>query len=195
MEKEELMILLLKLMKKNNIKAIIFDLDDTLYPEEQFVESGFRIVSKYISQKYKLNDGEVLNILKKDFKKGLRKKNFDVLLKKLNLKKINVQKLIKIYRNHYPSSIFLYPDVKKIFKKIKNKFKIGLITDGEKITQKNKIFVLGIEKYFDEILITSILGKKYFKPSKKAFELLLKKFKVLPKESVYIGDNSLKDFI
>ena len=54
MEKEELMILLLKLMKKNNIKAIIFDLDDTLYPEEQFVESGFRIVSKYIYQKYKL---------------------------------------------------------------------------------------------------------------------------------------------
>jgi len=56
------------------IKAIIFDLDDTLYPEKKFIMSGFRAVAKYLSKKHKLNYNEVFKILKKDFKKRLRKK-------------------------------------------------------------------------------------------------------------------------
>ena len=84
-------------MKKlNNLKAIVFDLDDTLYPEMEFVMSGFRAVAKYLAKKYKLSSSKIFNILKSDFKKGIREKNFNFLLEKLNLSKKELKSLIKI---------------------------------------------------------------------------------------------------
>jgi len=73
------------------IKAILFDLDDTLYPEKQFVMSGFQVVSQYLSQKYNFESDNIFNILKDDFEKGLRRRNFDVLLQKLGLNNENVE--------------------------------------------------------------------------------------------------------
>ncbi len=177
------------------IKTIIFDLDDTLYPEKEFVESGFKAVAKYISKKYGIHYNKIFNILKKNFKQGLRKKNFDKLLKKINLNKERVQKLVKIYRNHNPKSISLYSNSEKILKELKNDFKICLITDGWKTSQDNKISALKIRKYFDEILISNNPEKNNWKQSGKPFKNILRKMKIKPTEVIYIGDNPLKDFI
>ena len=38
------------------IKAILFDLDDTLYEEKQFVKSGFIKVAEFIEYKFKINE-------------------------------------------------------------------------------------------------------------------------------------------
>ena len=69
------------------IKAILFDLDDTLYEEKQFVAGGFKTVAEYLSIKYRVDYDKVFKILKDAFEKGLRRKNFDVLLKKLAIEK------------------------------------------------------------------------------------------------------------
>ena len=37
------------------MKVIIFDLDNTLYPEETYVQSGFKAVARYLSNKYDCN--------------------------------------------------------------------------------------------------------------------------------------------
>ena len=39
------------------IKAIIFDLDDTLYPEYEYVKSGFLTVSSLLKEKFGIEDG------------------------------------------------------------------------------------------------------------------------------------------
>ena len=41
-------------MQKNLIKVIIFDLDDTLYEEKKFVQSGFLAVAGYIKEQFKV---------------------------------------------------------------------------------------------------------------------------------------------
>ena len=99
---------------------------------------------------------------------------------------------------YYPHRSFLdyfdYDKKKavKILKSIKsNGGKIGLITDGRSITQRNKLKALRIEKYFDLLIISSEIGES--KPSSKAF---LKVMNELPaKEYFYIADNFKKDFI
>lgn len=40
-------------------KAVIFDLDDTLYQEEEYVKSGFLHVSRFISEKTSLDKNYV----------------------------------------------------------------------------------------------------------------------------------------
>ncbi|MFA7715233.1 MAG: HAD family hydrolase, partial [Candidatus Paceibacterota bacterium] len=177
------------------IKAIIFDLDDTLYPEREAVESGFKAVSRYISNKHGLDYNMVLNVLVEGFKEGLRKKNFDIFLENLGIEDESIFDLVEIYRGHNPISIFLYPDAKKVLEWAKEKFKIGLITNGPEIFQNNKISALGIREYFDKIFISGALGEDYCKPSKKPYDIILNKLKVKPEEAVYVGDNPLKDFI
>ena len=45
------------------IKAILFDLDDTLYEEMQFVKGGFKAVSLYISEYNNINQGVFYQLL------------------------------------------------------------------------------------------------------------------------------------
>ena len=42
------------------IKAVIFDLDDTLISESEYIKSGFESVSKEISNKYNLDYKDVV---------------------------------------------------------------------------------------------------------------------------------------
>lgn len=175
-------------------KALLFDLDDTLYEEKQFVISGFRMTSQYLSEKYKVEYDKIFKILRKDFEKGLRGKNFNILLRKLNLENESVKNLIQIYREHTPS-ISLYPDAEIILKELKsNKFKLGLITDGYINTQRNKLFILGIVDYFDVILINNV-EKNLSKKDKICFEKAVSKLEVKPEKAIYVGDNPLKDFV
>jgi len=177
------------------IKVIIFDLDDTLYPEREFAMSGFKKVSRYLAKKYKLSFSAVFNILKNDFDAGIRGKNFNLLLKKLKLSQPELKNLINIYRNHKPE-IKLYPDAKKILNFLKNrKFKIALISDGRTKTQKNKLKSLKINNVFNPIIVSDSFGRKYRKPHQKTFLIALKKLGVKPQEAVYIADNPAKDFI
>ena len=178
-----------------NIKAVVFDLDDTLYPEYEFVMSGFLVVAKYLSKKYKLNGLRIFDILKSDFKKGVRERNFNLLLEKFHLPEKELKKLISIYRSHKPK-IELFLEAEKLLKHLQNKkIKIALISDGFVGTQRNKIEALKIEKYFQVITLSDELGINYRKPNTKPFNLTLKKLSVKPSEAVYIADNPQKDFI
>jgi putative hydrolase of the HAD superfamily len=176
------------------IKAVIFDLDGTLYNERDFVESGFRVATRYISTKYDLDFDKVYTTLVSDFESGLRGKNFDVLVEKLNLPHEEVSNLIEIYRKHKPN-ISLCPDAEVILRELKGKLKLGLITDGWQETQRNKISALNLEPYLDIVIINDTLDKEYWKPSKKSFQVMLDRLGVQAPEAVYVGDNPVKDFI
>lgn len=186
--------LLIDYNKAKKVKACIFDLDGTLYNERDFVKSAFRAVERHISHKYSLNFEVVHDILTGDFENGLRGKNFDILLEKLHLSNEEVPNLVQIYRKHRPK-ICPFPDAESILKEFRGRFRLGLITDGWRETQENKISALNLKHYFDAIIINDIALNKHLKPSKKSFQLMMNKLKVKTFESIYIGDNPAKDFI
>lgn len=178
------------------IKAVVFDLDDTLISEKQYVKSGFREVSKFISNKYNLNQEEVFNIMLQIFEESSK----DVFNRVLNNFRIEYAKeeilcLIKIYREHIPEIEF-FGDVIPTLNKLRSKgIKIGIITDGYKETQSRKLEVLKCYELFDEIIMTDELGREFWKPHEKAYRLIAEKLGVNLNEMIYIGDNISKDFI
>jgi len=178
------------------MKAILFDLDDTLYPEIKFIESGFNSVATYLQSRYHLNKNDIVSQMFEILKKNGRGKIFDTLLKNLGLyTEDKVQLLVYIYRSHVPS-IKLYPDVLTVLKYLKNYGAcLGIITDGMASVQKNKVSALNAQALFDLILYTDELGKEHWKPSTLPFKLALDLLQVSPDEAVYIGDNINKDFI
>lgn len=175
------------------IKLIIFDLDDTLYPEIEFVKSGFRIVSERIEKDFSIDKDYIFHKLWEEFIRD-RKFVFNRVLRNIGLyNEEYLNELITLYRTHRPL-ISLYDDAKTILPILRDKFYLGIITDGYPTTQRLKVESLGIEKYFKKIIYTWEEGEYYSKPSSKAFVDMLNYFSCTSKQAVYIGDNIEKDF-
>ena len=105
---------------------------------------------------------------------------------------ISVADCLKIYREHYPN-IKLEKGVKKYLEELKeDDAKLGVITDGRTLTQRNKIKALGLEGFFDVEIISEEFGSE--KPSAKNYEAVMNK---IPERNmfVYVGDNPAKDFL
>ena len=170
---------------KKEIKGVIFDLDDTLYSEKDYVRSGFKAVSDYLR-------GDYEERLWRFFTEG--KPAVDGLLKELE-REDEKAKCLDVYRTHTPD-ISLYPGVKELLNELKGKgYKVGIITDGRPEGQRNKIKALGLETLVDDIVITDELGGVQFrKPCDIAFRIIQTRWRMSPDNIVYIGDNADKDF-
>lgn len=178
------------------IKGIVFDLDDTLISELDYIKSGYRVVSNVMSRDYKLNSKKIYETMLSEFYNS-PKKVFNRILEKYNINydDMYIKKLVKIYRNHIPS-IAVYNDVIPAIAILKGQgYKLGIITDGYKESQRKKLDIIGISKYFDYIILTDELGREYWKPSEKSFELMAEKLGLNYNELIYLGDNEEKDFI
>lgn len=168
----------------NDIDVVIFDLDDTLYPEKQYVKSGYKKIAEYFEKP------EMTNDLWTAFEN--KQPAIDVVLEKYGLldKK---EEALKIYRNQMPD-IRLYDGVLDMINRIKEKKRIGIITDGRPEGQRAKIEALKLEG-IKCIITDEIGGVETRKPNPKAFEMMQEYFKVPFDKMVYIGDNIKKDFI
>jgi len=178
------------------VKVLVFDLDDTLYNEIEYVKSGFKSVSSYFANTYDINEYQFymdcLDILQT---KG-RGEVFDEVLKKYNIFSYkNLKKAISLYRSHNPN-IILPTESIEILQYYKNKnIPLYLVTDGNKIVQAKKVEALGLKEYLKFIYITHRYGKNNAKPSTYCFEKIAKREKVKYSDIVYIGDNINKDFV
>jgi putative hydrolase of the HAD superfamily len=174
------------------IKLIIFDLDDTLFRERDFVISGFRAVTEYVGRKYKTNKFFYQNLINIFDEQG-RGKVFDAVLNKYGIIGKNiVNELVEVYRNHNPK-IKLWAGGKKVLSFLSKKYILVLMTDGAEKTQKNKVKFLKIENFFKKIVYTDSYGAT--KPDTLLYIRILNKFKIKPQEVLAIGDNPEKDFI
>jgi putative hydrolase of the HAD superfamily len=178
----------------DNIKAVIIDLDDTLYPEEEFIYSGFKAVSLYLQQKGIVKK-DLYSLMLQNFKSGNRTEIFNEALKSENIepKEELVNSLIKMYRSHKPD-ISLFTDAVFFLDRIHGQKKLGLLTDGYLNVQKNKVAALGIEHLFNIIVYTDEMGRDFWKPHQAGYEKIMNKLIVTGNECIYIGDNPVKDF-
>jgi len=170
-------------IKINETTVIVFDLDDTLYNELDFLKSAYQ----YIAQQLEPEDWRPLFV----FMFSLYRSNenvFNVIANKYNLDSAT---LIKMYRSHTPN-ITVFKGVRNRLEEIKRKKgKIGIITDGRSKTQRAKINALGISDLVDNIVISEEIGSE--KPS-------LANFKIMEDNLsgdiyYYMADNLKKDFI
>ncbi len=170
----------------NSAKGVIFDLDDTLYSEKQYVKSGYKKIAEYIGHQ------EAEEKLWNYFLEG--KPAIDAYLIEIGAENKKAE-CLDIYRSQMPE-INLYDDVAELFQSLKeNDIKVGIITDGRPEGQRNKIKALGLEKLVDDIIITDELGGVQFrKPNDISFRIMQCRWRVPFEQMVYIGDNLGKDF-
>jgi len=177
------------------IRAVVFDLDDTLYPEVEYVRSGYRVVAAALAGE-KLDQNQIYDLLWREFESGDRRRVFNAVLRHIGKEDSpeEIARLIEIYRQHQPE-LTLDRDVREILKTLKSQFKLGLVTDGFLPAQKLKVQALDLASHFDAICYTEELGREYWKPATKAFEMMSCTLQCDPQHCVYVADNPAKDFI
>jgi putative hydrolase of the HAD superfamily len=161
-------------------KVFVFDLDDTLYSESNFELSGIKYVYNYLK----------INTIDLDCLLNNRTNWIEQIVSNSN-NSFTKQLILELYRNHKPQ-IELYKSAKLFLEKlISFKSEMSLITDGRSITQRNKLIALGIESYFNNIIISEEIKSE--KPSEINYKMTMSE--EINKEYVYIADNTQKDFV
>ena len=168
-------------MKKRRVlntmqSAIIFDLDETLLDEKTYRIHLFQKLLKYTE--YKNKNFNHRNIKNYSLNRSIKNESFSNL------------------RNIYYSSSYI-PLIKnslKILQKLKKKYLLCLITDGNELHQFNKIYFSGLLELIEPRNIIINSKKKFMKPSINSYQNIILLNNLNPEKSYYVGDNPKKDF-
>jgi putative hydrolase of the HAD superfamily len=175
------------------LKAWIFDLDDTLYPEREYVHSGFRAVGRWAEERLRLSQPIVAAQLMALFDGGFRTDAFQWWLSEQGLPESMLAEMVQTYRSH-PPQIALFPETDRVLDELKNNFRLGLLTEGRRAAQEAKIRALGLERWIDAAVILGEEDRAEWKPSRKPFDRILGMLALAGADAAYVGDNPSKDF-
>ena len=180
--------------RMQGIQVVVFDLDDTLYFEDEYVHSGFQAVADFLRVQAEVDSRMVFEFCWQQHISGQRGHIFDAVKEHFEIA-APVSELVQVYRTHAPQ-IRLTADVDALLKRLRlNAFKLAVITDGPLVMQQAKVKALGLHNKVDCVICTDQYGKEHWKPHPKAFLEIMHAFAVPGHACVYIGDNPIKDFI
>lgn len=173
---------------------VVFDLDDTLYPEREFVREGLQAAAillepsardRFVAEAWRLFDDEG--------RRGVRLILTQAAEAMIGTAK-DIDMLERAYRQHRPK-IAPRPGMQALLQRLRNSAKLAVLSDGRHEEQKRKWQALSIQDFFDDVVFTDALGREYWKPSVACFEQLQQAHQVPAGRCVYIGDNLEKDFV
>lgn len=193
----------------SEIKAVLFDLDNTLYPTKQLYDGGLRVMFLYLQTEklfswtweefYTINlqVREELEIL---YGKSPLSQERIIRIKKI-LQKLDIsydikflQKMYKIYSDYLFANIQIEEWVVELLENLKNKnIKLAIISDGNTDRKIQKLEKLKLIDYFDTIVCSDMLWVS--KPSSEPFLETLNDLWLTTDEVLYIWDNPVNDII
>lgn len=177
------------------IRAAVFDLDDTLYLERQYVRSGYKHVSEQLADD-EAKRRELFDFLWDLFKEEGSQDAFEMLYDEYPeiCNGRTADDLLDEFHEHTPN-INLMPRMGSLLEKLHSRgVRLAVIADGAPVAQQRKIEALGLADKLDEIVVTDTWGEEYRKPHERAFRHLTSEFELQPNELAYVADDPEKDF-
>ena len=154
------------------IEAVLFDLDDTLYPEEEYRRSGLTHLAGILG-----NPDHVLRLLEAfDHHRGHPVHDVITLM------------LVE-YRNHKPN-ISPHPEVVSVLEGLRKNYHLGLVTDDPAGTQLRKVDALGIAGCFDHVMAAQ---PPHLKPTRRPYLSMTEALSVDPRHTVFVGSHPATD--
>src|SRR5262249_42569648 len=149
-------------------RAIIFDLDDTLYPYDSFVQSGFAAAAAWLSDRMDIPRQTIIDLARRAHDQGERGREFQRLCHRLQLPVSLVPALVNIVRQHDPK-IHLPEDSRATLAILRRTWRVGVLTNGLPEVQRRKVRALGLEPDVNAIVYAADCGSGLGKPDPAAF--------------------------
>jgi putative hydrolase of the HAD superfamily len=189
------------------IKAVIFDLDDTLYLEGDYVRSGFTAIAQWLVSKNPRRDGRSLKWVLMDYEWDLWNEfntdpehAFEHYAQKWLNKNPNsgmfpeelAGMMTEIFRSSQPE-IQPCADVTKTLTRLSQHWKLGLLGDGEPTRGQQKLDHLGIAHFFSKVMFAGS-NPAWQKPSSDGYGVMIDSLACRAAESIYVADDPTRDF-
>ena len=186
-------------------KAVLFDLDNTLYdydsPHKKALKAVYKVLKKHVKvsfakflKLYSLSKKEIHKELSGTASAHNRILYFQRLLEKTH-KTIKPEIILRLYNTYWNTllnNMKLRKGALKVLKTLKSKgIKVALVTDLTTHIQLRKLKKLKIGDYVDVFVTSEEAGNE--KPHQIMFLLTLKKLGIQPKDALMVGDNPLTD--
>ena len=199
--------------------GVILDLDDTLYPREQFVLSGFAAVAKHIAAMDADHKGPRRNdpapqgcgadlhdprgegriaadaaflALIDAYDGSGRGHEFQALCRRFDLSLDVIPELVAVFREHRPS-LWLRPGVvDTLYRLRRDGWRIAILTNGLPSVQAAKIDALGLRRLVDVVLYAEEYAPGG-KPAAAAFRAVLSRLNLPASSCIAVGDDPLCD--
>jgi putative hydrolase of the HAD superfamily len=174
-------------------RVAVFDVDDTLYLERDYVRSGFFAVAAWAEESLGLSG--LFDVAWGLFLTGTRNTTLTDAFTLLGRPTSGAEAAtaVAVYREHEPD-IRMCPDAADLLDRIGATTQIAIITDGPATSQRAKINALGLASRAELIVVTAEHGADWGKPSTHAFRHVQQQLAAAPDACIYVADNPSKDF-
>lgn len=171
---------------------MIFDLDDTLYPERRFGLSGFAAVARVVNERYGLPRRLAFTSLVKAYRGGRRSVALQALCERFDLAADVVPELVAVIRAHVPR-LRLPRASRAALQALRPGWCLGVLTNGIAEVQGRKVEALGLRPLVDRIVFAAECGSGQGKPDPAAFLTVSDQLGVPPERCVFVGDDLARD--
>lgn len=172
------------------IKWIVFDLDNTLYDEEQYVLACYQEIARQVDPN---KTEEITRFLLNERKQNGDSLVFQRLIRSYRLPGYEIERFISIYHT-FDVPIKFFDDVSSFFENAQHCCRYAILTNGSEQTQKNKCRLLEAYRMVDKIMITGeYLNRQDWKPAPKAYQLLCEQINTSASDCLFVGDSIKND--
>jgi putative hydrolase of the HAD superfamily len=192
------------------IKGILFDLYGTLIDIEtdESLEEIYRGIAHYLTyqgvylHRWEVRDRYYQIMKKQKEESGEEYPEIDVeviwngFLEQEGIKPAPARRdlariLAQLYRGISRKRLQLYPDVKRVMDNLQPHYRMALLSDAQPGYALPEIKAVGLDGYFDPIIISAYYG--FRKPDTRLFAKSLDILKLTPPEVVYVGNDMYRD--
>jgi len=172
--------------------AVVFDLDDTLYPELRFSLSGYAAVATTVAAETGMPAAILYKFLVRRYRTHGREGLLQALCASFALPPHDVPRLVEIIRTHRPR--LRLPRVSRgVLGALRAEgHRLGILTNGLPSTQRAKVHALGIDSLVDVVVYAAEHAPEG-KPAPACFATVLARIGVPASRAIFVGDHPEKD--
>jgi putative hydrolase of the HAD superfamily len=193
-------------MMSNNIKAVLFDVDDTLFDRKLAQKKVCTLIAKQLPQIFDAFAPERIleAFLESDQistdifnsgapSEGLRDKRTSLFLQLLDIHENYIPAVTGLYVQDYPLVDAAMAGAIPVVKNLSRKFRVGVISNGFPDVQYRKLETMGLYDLFSCIVLSEVIGIR--KPDAAIFQKAASLIHLKPADCLYVGDSYTNDVI
>jgi len=175
------------------LDAVLFDLDDTLYEQRQWLDGAWQAVADRAAR-WGVDPAALDRALQHVAALGSDRGGvIDTALHLVGRDDVPVPPLLESFREHTPAHLDPYPGVRQLLEQLAAQVPLGLVSDGEPAGQQAKLDALDLASSFTTVVLSDTLGREHRKPDPLPFRVAVCNLDVTPTRAIYIGDRPSKD--
>ena len=175
------------------VTAVIFDLDDTLFPQSAWLAGAFDLVADE-AERLGCDRRRLRDALDEAVAEGSDRGNtIDRALHAAGERGVDPAVLVRAFHSFVPSRIDPYPGVEAAVRSLAERVPLAIVTDGHPPGQRGKLAAIGLERYFSAVVCSDEMGREARKPNPAGMLLALEMLGRPAEEVAVIGDRPDKD--